>query len=1289
MRTQKSEARFSNIVRLLAGFAIVPVFLMAIFSLTASPLKAQTFYGTITGTVMDASGGVIPNATVTAINIGTNEARTMKTNAAGEYRFVNLVPTTYRVEVVATNFKKFVQASVPVLVDSSIRVDAKLEVGAASETIEVTELPPMLQTESGSVGAQVESKTVQGMPLNGRNSMNLLTLVPGIIAGANSQGPVGGNSGNSHTQINGFGNYAIAGGIGNESGNYVDGAPANMLGTNVVGLILSQDVVQEFKVSMNAVSADFGRFGGGVVEMTSKSGTNQFHGSGYEYVRNTMLNTLPFYSKWNLASGATPAAPPYHQNQYGGTIGGPIIRNKVFGFFGIENYVQHVSASGNGVVPTAIMRGQSTNYPNMAIFNHQIVDNSTKGCAIVTNPMGAGTNTWGVPSSCWDASAQVMKQFYPLPNNPAFSQDDLVPNKSGQNDWLALAHVGNTTLNYSARGDANVSSKQRIFGRYSVWSIQDIPTDNYATASPALPFNHTFGQTRFFNHGITVGDTYTVNQNTVADLRLSWDRMTQFNFPVPEHNKMDESKFGPAYATIANTETFHNQPTVTFGAGNNYGYQIEVPLQAAQTDIYENYTLNASVVKIIGRHTVKVGGETTLRNHSGIGNFAYYGGYFVFSPHESAAPNGSGGLVSATGDEYASFMLGDYDSLIWQTQANSFAINWSHALFVTDTWRLSQNLTVNVGARWEYPGGIYEKKDRDAIFLPNATDPNQNASSPGGAPNPQHLPGTLALVNTAASPGRGISPSHKALFGPRVSFAERLKWNSVIRGGYGISYLPPDMPVGLMAFNSPVNGYQTNNVVGYTGSSMAAPGYFLSNPLPATAPTGYLNAYPNGLSQPPGRTDPNPTHLYLGNSIAVPMMDKRYPYMQQWNLAFSKQWKGDLLTEVAYMGSKGTHLPDAGVTVSGQNGLSGLGIDQLDPKYYYLGTSVLGSSKAADYTTAFGSGVTACPRYNGTNTLKGTALSIPVYQCLEQFPQFSNVININSNGGSTHYSAVYISVQKRFRAGGVINGSFTRSKAIGDTDQPGNGNNFQNFYDRASEKSVSSFDIPNRMVVSYVIDLPFGKNQKWLNSGGALNYIAGGWQVNGIAQMQSGAPFAFTYTNPGFLFSQGKGNAGTSRPDLLPGCDLKGSGGNVYQKLIGQTSGKSWFNTTCVVAPGVTQPNVVTTNGSGQLVVSTAAGQSPNLLAFGSAPRSINYVRGPINQNWDLALSKTTPIWEHVNLLLRAEVFDLWNHPTVGNATGGYNSGAGNGLGYVNPNNIANAGTGGMRLIQLSGRINF
>ena len=1284
MRTSKMkdvgfEARSTKRLWTFAGKIIF--FFMVLFGMTALT-RAQTFYGSIDGTVTDNAGGVIPGANVTATNLGTSEKHTVKTSAVGEYRFVDLVPATYTVTVEVANFKRFVQDQVTVLVDNSIRVDARLEVGMASETVEVTTAVPLLQTDTGSIGAQVEGKTVQGMPLNGRNAMNLVSLVPGVIAGTNSQGPVGGNSGNSHTQINGFGNYAIAGGIGNESGNYIDGAPVNMLGGNSVGLILSQDVVQEFKVSMNAVSAEFGRFGGGVIEMTSKSGSNQFHGSGYEFVRNTLLNTLPFYSKWGLASGAQPAVPPYHQNQYGGTIGGPILKNKIFGFFGMENYVQHVSASGNGTVPTAIMRGQSTDYPNLAIFKNTtalpsgvtsaIVDQSTKGCTIVKDPMGVGTNTYGVPSSCWDSSAQVMKQFYPLPNNPAYNQNSFAVN--GQNDWLALSHVGNNTLNYSARGDANLSSKQRIFGRYSYWKIADIPTDNYASATPALPFNHQYGQTRFFNHGITVGDTYTVNQNTIADLRLSWDRMTQLNYPDQSQNKTDESKFGPAYAAIANTETFHNQPTVTFANGNHVTYQGEVPLGATQTDVYENFTLNASVVKIMGKHTVKIGGETTLRNHSGIGNFAYYGGYFAFSPNETSAVNpGTGALVSGTGDEYASFMIGDYDSLIWQTQLNSFAIDWSHAAFVADTWRVTQNLTLNLGARWEYPGGIYEKKDRAALFLPSGVDPNTGANTYGL--NPQHLPGDLALVNTTQSPGRGMSMTHKALFGPRVSFAERMRGNSVIRGGYGMSFLPPDMPVGLMAYNSPVNGYQTNVNVAYSGGGQAAPGFFLANPLPATAPNGYLQSFPNGLPQPPARTDPYPTHLYLGNSIAVPVMDKRYPYMQQWNLDFSKQWRGDLLTEVAYMGSKGTHLPDAGVTVSGQNGLSGMGLDQLDPKYYYMGS------------TALSANTTTCPNYNGTNTLTGKALSIPMYRCLEQYPQFSNVINTAANGGSSHYNAVYVSVQKRFHAGGVINGNYTRSKAIDDTDQPGAGNNFQNFYDRASEKSISTFDIPNRLVASYVIDLPFGKGQKWLNSGGVANYIAGGWQVNGIVSMQSGSPFAFTFNNStSFLFTQGKGNAGTSRPDVLPGCSLQGSGGNVYQKLIAQGSGRSWFNASCFVPPGVTSPTVAGVNGAGQMTITY--GGTANPLAFGTAPRAINSVRGPINQDWDLALSKSVPIWETLNVLLRAEVFDLWNHPTFPNPGVQLTTSA-NSFDYVNGNNIANAGTGGMRLIQLSGRITF
>jgi hypothetical protein len=310
-----------------------------------------------------------------------------------------------------------------------------------------------------------------------------------------------------------------------------------------------------------------------------------------------------------------------------------------------------------------------------------------------------------------------------------------------------------------------------------------------------------------------------------------------------------------------------------------------------------------------------------------------------------------------------------------------------------------------------------------------------------------------------------------------------------------------------------------------------------------------------------------------------------------------------------------------------------------------------------------------------------------MYQCLEQYPQFSNVINVGSNGGSSHYNAVYVSVQKRFRSGGIINGNYTRSKAIDDTDQPGNGENFQDFYNRAAEKSLSSFDIPNRMVVSYVLNLPFGKGQKWLNGGGLTNSVVGGWQVNSIIQMNSGGASGFTFNNSSFLFSQGKGNAGTSRPDLLPGCNLTGSGGSAFHKLQTQTSGAAWFNSACVVPPGVTSPTVTSVNGAGQMIMTYGA-PTYNQLEFGDAPRALSTVRGPISQNWDMALSKSTPIWENLNLNLRAEVFDLWNHPPIGNG-GTQLTTSGNSFDFVIGNNIANAGTGGMRLIQLSGRITF
>jgi len=322
------------------------VFLLAACGLVSAwMLSAQTFYGSIVGTVTDASRAAIPGAAVTLINTGTSDHRAATTDSFGNYEFVNLVPGVYRNEVQKSGFKRLTRDEIHVEVQSTLRIDAPLQVGDVGQVVEVSAESPLLQTETSSLGHVVEARAVQEMPLNGRNVINLVALVPGVV-------PQGQSMGNpTNTNISAWGNYQIGGGIGNQSAAFLDGAPVNTSYNNAVMLVPTQDAIQEFRVQTNNLGAEFGRFAGGVINMYSKSGTNSFHGSAYEFLRNKVLNANTFF---NNRSGI--GVPAFTQNQFGANVGGPAIKDKTFFFFSYEGYRLRQGQSTLNSVPSAAMR---------------------------------------------------------------------------------------------------------------------------------------------------------------------------------------------------------------------------------------------------------------------------------------------------------------------------------------------------------------------------------------------------------------------------------------------------------------------------------------------------------------------------------------------------------------------------------------------------------------------------------------------------------------------------------------------------------------------------------------------------------------------------------------------------------------------------------------------------------------------------------------------------------------------------------------------------------------------
>ena len=1138
------------------------VSLLAFVSVSA----AQESYGSVTGTVTDPSGSVVAGASVQLTNIGTNDQHDATTDGAGNYRFVNLVPASYRLEVSNKGFKRMTREPITLPVGGQIRINAILQVGTASEVVQVTGNTPLLETESGTVGNVVEGTLVQEMPLNGRNTMNLIALTPGVVPQGNTAGAPPMNGG-IHTQILGWGNYQIGGGIAGENAMYLDGASMMSFGQNSVSLVPTQDSIQEFRVDVNAVSPEFGRFAGGVVEMTTKSGSNVWHGSAYEYLRNTVLNANNFFSNFQHAPRNA-----FKQNQYGVVASGPIKRDKAFFMFSWEQYSLRMGVATTSNMPTADM--------NAGKFYNRTLITSAAPAGCITNGLSDSKGTYAqVSPSCFDPSAVAMSSYFLAPNTT-----------TGNNNFFINLPIPNDTYQYATRVDYNLSSKHRIFGRYTYWHLKDAPphliSDKFDNG-----IDYAFNRTHF----AVLGDTYTINPTTVLDVRAFFNRQFFAHIPIALTNGgIDESQFGPAYAAMAPMMSSHLIPNLTISGP--HGIYNVVGTNSNSQDTYNTMGLNGNLTKIIDRHTLKFGGEFRYSDRNGFGTNLYPAGYGTFN-------------ASILGDEYAAFLLGDFLNDQISTDSRNTTYNYSQGYFVNDVWQATRSLTLNLGVRWELPGGTAEKKNRATVLLPNVVDPVIG------------FPGAISLTNTSLYPSRSMIPVRLNLFSPRVSFAQRIGNDMVVRGGYGLNFLPPDLPWGVMAYNSPVNYATTTNPLGSYHS--------LSDPFHVLSGGSFL--------QPVGRSNPNWTKGQLGQIVTgANPQDMPYPNIQQWNLTVSRQWAGDWMTEISYVGSKGTHLPGLGA----QNGtlFNWYGLNEIAPQTYdpTTGLALTGPDTGKLLTAKSSAPNAACAAW-------GTALNKAptVGQCLRPYPQYQDYVDTADYTSGTIYHGMYVVGEKRFHSGGVLHANYTWSKIIGnadnfrtDAESIGSAGYTQDFYNPRGERSLLSFNTAQRLVVSYVLNLPFGKGQRFANSGGIVNTLVSGWSVNGITTFQSGYPLAISYNGNNLTNLFG---GGTLRTNYVAGCDkLAGVPSSRYERFLAQNAGNTsaWFNQSCFTNPGA--------------------------FAFGNEPRVDPRLRGQGIDNFDFAAQKVTKIKELANLQFRAEFFNLFNHPQFNNpgtrmAAGSYN----------------------------------
>jgi hypothetical protein len=402
----------------------------------------QSTFGSISGAVTDASGAAVSNAEVTLTSVATAAKQTFTTSPDGLYSFVNLNPGEYIIDVEKTGFKHFKRESIVVQVQQNVRIDATMVVGAVSETVEVTAETPLLQTGNASLGQVIDERKTNETPLNGRNVFNLITLSPAAIAQ--------GGSGGSQVGQNPFswGNYQVGGSFGNESAEYVDGQPVNIGYINLPILIPDQDAISEFKVQYNNLGPEWGRFAGGVVNLSTKGGTNDFHGVAYEYLRNKVLNSRPYFATTN---------PPYVQNQFGGTFGGPVIKDKTFFFFAYDGYRQRASSIFTTTVPTVSERNGA--FPSdIPIYDPLSVSAACVGTSTAGNCNRTQFAANTIPANQINPAALVELKYLPMPTS------------SGENlNFTKAAPSGGNTNQYVARVD-QICHRHSIFLPVTIFS---------------------------------------------------------------------------------------------------------------------------------------------------------------------------------------------------------------------------------------------------------------------------------------------------------------------------------------------------------------------------------------------------------------------------------------------------------------------------------------------------------------------------------------------------------------------------------------------------------------------------------------------------------------------------------------------------------------------------------------------------------------------------------------------------------------------------------------------------
>ncbi len=1169
----------SKAIRLSITFRLIVA--VATLCLLASPVWAQLYSGTLTGIVTDPSGAVVPAVNVTATDTDRGTAFTAVTDSSGRYLVRALPPSKYKLSVEAPGFKAFVQNGIVIAVNQNASLDVGLTLGTGSQSVEVSAATTALATQDSATGQELNRTFINELPLLGRGVFDLASLAPGITQ------PSGGFKISYYST-----NFVSNGSRAATTDVLLDGVSTSSYEADgIIPLYQpSVDAVQEFKVQQSGFSADMGFTGSTVMNVVTRSGSNAIHGSGSWFLRNNALTANNWFANSNNQKMAS-----RHYNRLGGTIGGPIKKDRTFYFGNIEGLIDKSPVTFQAGVPSAAMRKGdfqevcSTGFSASGMCgdpNGQLWDPYTgvyvpslgvpvRMGYIPFNNMGtymspgspklAGTSMdlAAKPGNLMDPVALKLMTYFPMPNVNVGQS-----NYNRRNNWMATGTSQTKGYQWDTKLDHAFSAKDRTSLKVSRQSGQFSGTNPFGNIfnptvtgpavinAPLAALNHThiFSSTTLLN--ATYGFTRQFTDQRDVATNFPEDPMNTLGLPDYMHRSGFKTSPGIAINSYA------SPMGVSIGS---------LPYLMLRRGL-DTHDFNASISRLQGRHELKIGGGVRMHRTNFVqpGN---PGGLFAFTYFSTAQYYYAGG-----GDDMASFLTG-----IGYGPPSSYAMpawvstqNFAYSGFVQDNWRANDRLTLNMGLRYDIETPRTERYNRQSFI-------DLDMNSPLVVPGMSNLKGGMQFVDGNNRNTYGWDGNNWA---PRLGFAYKITDKTVLRGGYGLFYSSTIR--GAAGSGSGTQGFSRNTpwITNYQGDGQTPWGR-LSDPFPGTGPLmppgsslGAMSFVGDGISGSPARSS----------------MLNATPYEQTWTVGLQRELGGGFLIDANYIGKKGSKLYFGGTGDAN-----------------HLGSEIISYTPAQLTDLA-----TLVPNPFYGYLPAGSALNTPVIskaQLKRPYPQYSAFSTVPLPVASSNFNALQLKVEKRFSHGFQMLATYSWSRSMDDASvgslgwMAGIATSLQNPNDRSAEHAVSSFDIPQVLGFSYVYELPFGRGKA---IGGnwhpAVNAVLGGWKTNGIWRFSSGQPLALYFRG-----SQALPTYGAQRPNLS--ADLLRTDSDNFRL---------------------------------QYFANPGAATKPAPYTLGNAPRTLSSVRSPGVNSANLSLMKSFDLhlWrESLKVEFRAEAFNAFNHP--------------------------------------------